>query len=315
MLIVTIAALVMAASLGWFAYRLMQEDQRRSEARVALLTAALADDDTPVAFEPPARSAQVGFIAPAPAPSSTSIASAMRAEAPAAPGIVYLDNDSSALRSFHREQTATPIQARSTTSAGIETEPVQVADVVAAGGDAQDSPADAGVATRAAGLFADVPEARPADARGLIALAGLVVVGTLVLAYVWFGRPAPAASASVASGAAVPTSVTPSQGGIPLELLSLSHEQRNGVLVVRGLVRNPVSASDRTGLVASVMLLDQAGGFLGSGRTPLENTRLRPGDDVGFSVELPSHKEVRRYRVTFRGVDGALVPHADKRAR
>ena len=84
---------------------------------------------------------------------------------------------------------------------------------------------------------------------------------------------------------------------------------------MRGLVRNPVSASDRTGLVASVMLLDQAGGFLGSGRTPLETTRLRPGDDVGFAVELPAHKEVRRYRVTFRGVDGGLVPHADKRVR
>ncbi len=112
MLIVTIAALVMAASLGWFAYRLLQEDQRRSEARVALLTAALADDDTPVAFEPPARSTQVGFIAPAPAPSSTSIASAMRADASAGPGLVYLDDDSRALRSFHREQPATPIVSR-----------------------------------------------------------------------------------------------------------------------------------------------------------------------------------------------------------
>ena len=45
MLIVTIAALVMAASLGWFAYRLLQEEQRRADARVALLTAALEDDD------------------------------------------------------------------------------------------------------------------------------------------------------------------------------------------------------------------------------------------------------------------------------
>jgi hypothetical protein len=315
MLIVTIAALVMAASLGWFAYRLLQEDQRRSEARVALLTAALADDDTPVAFELPARSTQVGFIAPAPAPapSSTSITSAMRAEASAAPGLVYLDDDSSALRSFRREQTAAPIQARSTTPAGIETEPVHVAEVVAA--DAYESPADSGVATRAAGLFADVPEARPADARGLIAVAGLVVVGALAIGYVWVGRPAPAASAPAASDGTIPAPVSPAPGGMPLELLSLSHEQRDGVLVVRGLVRNPVSASDRTGLVASVMLLDQAGGFLGSGRAPLETTRLRPGDDVGFSVELPSHKDVRRYRVTFRGVDGGLVPHADKRAR
>ncbi len=192
---------------------------------------------------------------------------------------------------------------------------MDVPDELATRVDAPEPPADGVVATRAAGLFAEVPEARPADARGLIALAGLVVVGALAIGYVWFGRPAPAASAPAASSAAVQTPVAPAQGGMPLELLSLSHEQRNGVLVVRGLVRNPVSASDRTGLVASVMLLDQAGGFLGSGRTPLETARLRPGDDVGFAVELPSHKEVRRYRVTFRGVDGGLVPHADKRVR
>ena len=133
------------------------------------------------------------------------------------------------------------------------------------------------------------------------------------MAYVWFGRPAPIATAAATKDTTTSVAGVATPGGMPLELLSLSHDQRNGTIVVRGLVRNPVSGSDRTGLVASVMLLDQAGGFLGSGRAPLETTRLRAGDDVGFAVELPSHKDVRRYRVTFRGVDGALVPHADKR--
>ena len=68
-------------------------------------------------------------------------------------------------------------------------------------------------------------------------------------------------------------------------------------------------------LVAHVTLLDQAGAVLGSGRAPVATTRLRPGDLTAFSVELPSRADVRRYRVTFRGTDGGLVPHADKRVR
>ena len=195
MLIVTIAALVMAASLGWFAYRLMQEDQRRSEARVALLTAALADDDTPVAFEPPARSTQVGFIAPAAPPRhrrrSPPRCAPMRRPAPGSS--TWTTTRVPCARSIGSSRVGP--SCRAARPAGIETEPVDVPDELATRVDAPEPPADGGVATRAAGLFADVPEARPADARGLIALAGLVVVGALAVGYVWFGRPAPAASA------------------------------------------------------------------------------------------------------------------------
>lgn len=41
MLIITILSLLMAATMGWLALRLLREEQRRSEARVAVLTAAL----------------------------------------------------------------------------------------------------------------------------------------------------------------------------------------------------------------------------------------------------------------------------------
>ena len=61
------------------------------------------------------------------------------------------------------------------------------------------------------------------------------------------------------------------------------------------------------------VVLDAAGGVLGSGRAPLRATELRPGQQTAFSVELPAHAEVRRYRVTFRAPDGSLVAHADRR--
>lgn len=298
MLIVTIAALVMAAGLGWFAYRLMQEEQRRSEARVALLSAALQDGFSD--GETFARSGQVGFAPTSLQPSSSMLRAAR--ETPAGPELVYLDDDEGSALRFRSERTTATVAA----------DPDITVDApVLAAATAPATPSS-DVDTRPTGLFADVPDARPADARGVIALAGVVLVAALAVGYVWFGR---AATTDTATQTARPAAATPvaAQGGVPLELVSLTHEQRGNALVVRGVVRNPVAGSDRNGLVASVMLLDQAGGFLGSGRGPLATTRLAPGARADFSVELPSHKDVRRYRVTFRGTDGALVPHADKR--
>ncbi|MGV3516977.1 hypothetical protein [Luteitalea sp.] len=285
MLIVTIAALVMAASLGWFAYRLLQDEQRRSDARVQLLTAAL-EADAPSHWDPPVRPTPA-----TPTPTPTPL-----------PALVYLEDDTRQVRAFRSEHEPEP----ETHVWQMTTEP-----------DLADTGAVDEAASRPSGLFADVPAARRGDARGAIALGGVVLVALIAVGYALFGRPTPApvpAGATSTEARTAPASVPAAAGGMPLELLSLSHEQRNGVLVVRGRVRNPVAGSDRSGVVASVMLLDVAGGFLGSARTPLETTRLRPGDEVGFVAELPSHKDVRRYRVTFRGVDGALVPHADRRA-
>lgn len=303
MLIVTVAALVMAASLGWFAYRLMQEEQRRSDARVALLTAALQDageDD-----EPSARQSAVGF-APLPVPSPARLTT-VQAAGLKAPEVVYLDDDSRPARWFRSESLP-------------ETEPVATADLPATADVLRTvhSPASQAEAvdTRPSGLFAEIPEARPADARGAIALGGVLLVGALALGYTWFGRPTPAVPPPAESTrVASPSTTVPAQGGVPLDLVSLSHEQRAGLIVVRGEVRNPVAGSERAGLVARVVLLDQAGDVLATGRAPVATTRLRPGDGTGFAVELPSHKDVRRYRVTFSGADGGQVAHADKRVR
>lgn len=303
MLIVTVAALVMAASLGWFACRLMQEEQRRSDARVALLTAALQDageDD-----EASARQSAVGF-APLPV-SPPARLTTVQAAGLRAPEVVYLDDDSRPARWFRSESLP-------------ETEPIAPADLPATAdvlrtAQSPASPTSEAVDTRPSGLFAEIPEARPADARGAIALGGVVLVGALALGYTWFGRPTPAAPPTTEPTRAAAAATVPAPGGVPLDLVSLSHEQRAGLIVVRGDVRNPVSGSDRAGLVARVALLDQAGAVLTTGLAPVATTRLRPGDATGFAVEVPSHKDVRRYRVTFTGADGGLVAHADKRGR
>lgn len=286
MLIVTIAALVMAASLGGFAYRLMREEQRRAEARVAVLTAALDGDYAMAAGL--ARTTHVGFVAPA-----------------ATPGVVFLEDDSRQVRAFRSEHGVTFDDAPTIDAPLVDALPLS---------GRQASPAEVGILdapARSGGLFADGPDAPTTDLRRVIALGGIVCVSLLAVAYLLFGRPAPVPSARPASTPAATTAVA--AAGIPLELRALAHERTGDGLVVRGRVKNPAAGSARPSVVASVMLLDQAGGFLGSARTPVEVSDLRPGLEAAFAVELPAHKDGRRYRVTFRGPDGALVPHVDKR--
>jgi hypothetical protein len=303
MLIVTIAALVMAASLGWFAYRLLREEQRRADARVAVLTAALertepagwdfterARHPEPTGFRPAAASA--------PAPVATSVPAA---DTSPTPQLVFIEDDTRTGRAFLSEGDAWPLRTSLAGSPGVsDSTPVESTQ-------------------RTGGLFADVPAARPGDARGVVAVGSVILVALLAIAYAWSGganesAAAPrAAAASASAPAPAPASTKPAAGGVPLELLSLAHEQRKDGLIVRGSVRNPVAGSDRTAIVASVVLLDGAGGVLSSGRAPVRTAVLRPGQAAEFAVELPTHADVRRYRVTFRAADGSLVSHADRR--
>ena len=317
MLIVTIAALVMAASLGWFAYRLLRDERRRADARVALLTAALDGDDTP-GWEPVARAGHVGFVSSraarpsspaavppqAPVPAPTPAVS----RTPAVPELVFLEDEPKSGSDFISER-ADWMRAASTppdrTGAGSPR---------FLGRDATVDVAAEAVSRPAPGLFGDAPE--PERRTGFaIVMMGALLAALLAVGYTYFfaGTPAPAPVPATEGRAA--RAAAPVTGGIPLELLSLAHEQRKGTLVVRGVVRNPVAGSDRVDVVTSVMLLDAAGGVVGSGRAPLRATQLHPGQESVFVVELPSHADVRRYRVTFRAPDGSLVAHADRRTR
>lgn len=331
MLIVTIAALVMAASLGWFAYRLMQEEQRRSEARVALLASAL--DAAPTApsswsaSDAPSLTPRARTVAPPLAAPRSDVADARPSNRIGVPQVVMLDDDSRDIRRFASEVPASrppTTPAAAVVQAGEAPLPSAPVPQVPQPLDAPllrqstaalplDDVREAEV--RSAGLFADVPAARPGDGRGLMALIALLIAGVVVVGYLWFGRSdgGPEVAAASSTPASVPATPAAASGGVPLELLSLAHERRGQTLVVRGVVRNPIAGSARPGLAASVLLLDEAGGFLRSGRATLSAAALAPGAETTFAVELPSTSDVRRYRVTFRGADGALVPHADKR--
>ena len=63
-----------------------------------------------------------------------------------------------------------------------------------------------------------------------------------------------------------------------------------------------------------VFLVACAGSFLASGRAPLDFTLLRPGDESGFVIAVPVTAPVARYRVGFRGEDGHVIGHVDRRS-
>jgi multisubunit Na+/H+ antiporter MnhC subunit len=97
-----------------------------------------------------------------------------------------------------------------------------------------------------------------------------------------------------------------------LQLLSLDHEQASDRLTVRGVVRNPPRGSEMDHLTAVVLLFNQQGGFLTSGRSPIESATLQPGTEAKFVVTVPGAADVGKYRVSFR-TDDRVVPHVDRR--
>ena len=97
-----------------------------------------------------------------------------------------------------------------------------------------------------------------------------------------------------------------------LELLSMRHARTGDSLTVTGLVRNRGAAAN-TPIMAVVFVFDREGGFVASGRAPLEFGAIANGDESPFQVTIPDAKDVGRYRVSFRTPAG-IVPHVDRRA-
>ena len=99
----------------------------------------------------------------------------------------------------------------------------------------------------------------------------------------------------------------------PLELVSLSHTQETGTLIVNGLVQNPGSGRAQSRAVATAVLLDANGQLVATGRSPLDIARLEPGDESPFVIRIPAPRAVARYRVSFRAADDTPLPHIDRR--
>lgn len=98
-----------------------------------------------------------------------------------------------------------------------------------------------------------------------------------------------------------------------LELLSLTHAVKDNGLHITGLVRNPDGNETVTQVVAVVFVFDAKNNFLSSARAPLDFTNLGSGEESPFVVTIPAAESVGRYRVSFRRLEGGLIPHVDKR--
>jgi hypothetical protein len=97
-----------------------------------------------------------------------------------------------------------------------------------------------------------------------------------------------------------------------LELLSMRHARAGDRLTVTGLVRNRGTAAAGA-IMAVVFVFDRDGGFVASGRAPLEFDAIAQGDESPFQVTVPEVKDVGRYRISFRTAAG-ILPHVDRRA-
>ena len=135
----------------------------------------------------------------------------------------------------------------------------------------------------------------------LVAVGAAIAVGVALGAWRYNGttNQPPRQAAAVASSRA-------------LELISLDHENADDRLTVRGVVRNPPRAGEVDHLTAVVLLFNQQGGFVTSGRSPVNNTALMPGSEAQFAVTFLGATDVGKYRVSFR-TDDRVVPHVDHR--
>lgn len=112
--------------------------------------------------------------------------------------------------------------------------------------------------------------------------------------------------------AGAPLPAANAQSTQELELLSMRHARSGENMTVTGLVRNRGDAARAT-IMAVVFVFDRDGGFVASGRAPLEFAGIANGDESPFQVTIPDVKEVGRYRVSFR-TEAGIVPHVDRRA-
>ena len=140
----------------------------------------------------------------------------------------------------------------------------------------------------------------------------MVAIALVAASAVLFAMTARKARETAAARSASPVLATaPVEAG--LELLALRDSRLNGTLTITGMVRNPRTASLLTRVTVTAYTFDDKGAFLASGRALLDVTSLAPGDDSPFVVTVPATEAVARYRIGFRGEDGRVIGHVDRR--
>lgn len=166
--------------------------------------------------------------------------------------------------------------------------------------------------TPTSGMFEEHVEESPWKNRLAVMTAlGLVLASVILFALAANTSTAPARS-TAAAGAATHAAATagPAAG---LELISLRDSRQAGSLTITGLVRNPSQGAPLDRITVTAYTFDEKGSFLASGRALIDVTALAPGDESPFVVSVPVAETVARYRIGFRGEDGRVIAHVDKR--
>jgi hypothetical protein len=146
-------------------------------------------------------------------------------------------------------------------------------------------------------------------------MSGLGLVGASVILLSLMASDRNAArrgpEAGSAAAAAQPASGAATAAG--LELMSLRDGREPGSLTITGLVHNPRGGATLSRVTVTAYAFDDKGAFLASGRALIDVTTLAPGDESPFVVSVPVTETVARYRIGFRGEDGRVIAHIDKR--
>ena len=164
-----------------------------------------------------------------------------------------------------------------------------------------ESPAPIGAA---ADMFAATPYRSSAPRLAIAAI--VVVLAAGAMAATILTRDAESGARDAAAAAIQPDAPA-------LELVSLRHDRSGSTWTITGLVRNGAGKGEVQGLIAVAFLFDRTGGFIASGRAPLDIPNLGPGDESPFSVRVDTPDDVARYRVSFRTADGTMLKHLDRR--
>jgi hypothetical protein len=291
--LVAVAALSLAMATGMAVVvaKMLRDERARSQARVLALSemAAVSPASAGGAPAPPAEpAAAVDLMRPAPAPPKRALDHPREGGRAASPAPARVPVPVPVQPAAPTPAAATLIRAARLDD--LEIRPAQPA------------------AAQAADLFAERHQQSPWGPR--FAVIGMMVAG---LAIIGFAMTAAAARRS----AAVPASSATARvaaANLPLELLSLRHEQQPQTLTITGLVRNPRGGAPLSRIVATAFVFAADGTFLASSRASLDFTTLAAGDESPFVIAVPVTGDVARYRIGFRTEDGSVVAHVDRRA-
>jgi hypothetical protein len=158
-------------------------------------------------------------------------------------------------------------------------------------------------------MFVEPAEPSPWGHRfAVMAGLGLVIASGILFA---LASSDSGVAAKSAAGAHAPVqAAAPAAAG--LELVSLRDSRKSDSLTITGMVRNPQGAT-LSRVTVTAYTFDDKGSFLASGRALIDVTSLAAADESPFVVTVPVTDAVARYRIGFRGEDGRVIAHVDKR--